>query len=130
MASDVPGQDRRESERQPVELRVEFRHLGRPHETHVEVARNLSLGGAFVETTVGLELGTAVSLEISPGPGSRPIKIVGEVVRVEEEPVSTGSRVTARTRGMALRFTEANETELSRLLSLSQSLADDSKDAR
>lgn len=115
--------ERRRAPRTPVELRVEFRHLGRPNETYGDIVRNLSEGGVFLDSSVGLPLGTTVDLEISPGPGASAIRISGEVVRVEEEPVGTGSRVTARTRGMALRFVKADPGEVNRLLGLARNLS-------
>jgi len=117
------GPERRQSPRTPVELRVEFRHLGRPSETYADIIRNLSHGGVFLDSSVGLPLGTTVELEVSPGPGARAIRIAGEVVRVEEEPVGTGSRVTARTRGMALSFKDPDPGELNRLLGLARHLS-------
>jgi uncharacterized protein (TIGR02266 family) len=122
----LPGGDRRKSVRLPVELHVEFRHLGRPSEGYADISRNISAGGVFIDTTVGLELGTEVALEIAPGPGVRPIKMRAEVVRVEEEPVSTGSKVTARARGMALRFKESDPNELNRLLTLARQMVEGS----
>src|SRR5688572_10551970 len=116
------GADRRKSPRLPVELHVEFRHLGRPNETYADICKNLSSGGVFLDTTVGLELGTEVDLEIAPGPGVRPIKMRAEVVRVEEEPVSTGSKVTTRTRGMALRFLDSDPNEIARLMTLANQM--------
>lgn len=104
---------------------MEFRHLGRPSETYAEISRNLSTGGVFLETTVALELGTEVSLEIAPGPGTRPIRMRAEVIRVEEEPVSTGSKVTTRTRGMALRFLDSDPSEVQRLMALAQHMSSD-----
>jgi hypothetical protein len=112
----------------PVELHIEFRHLGRPSETYADICRNLSAGGVFLDTTVGLELGTEVDLEITPGAGSKPIKMRAEVVRVEEEPVSTGSKVTTRTRGMALRFLDSDANEISRLLTLANQMHSEGSD--
>ncbi|MEQ8278135.1 MAG: PilZ domain-containing protein [Deltaproteobacteria bacterium] len=117
---DKDGVERRQSPRLPVELHVEFRHLGRPSESYAEISRNLSTGGVFLDTTVVLELGTEVALEIAPGPGTRPIRMRAEVVRVEEEPVATGSRVTTRTRGMALQFLDSDPHEIQRLVTLAQ----------
>ncbi len=125
MSDDV---ERRTSPRLPVELHVEFRHLGRPNETFADISRNLSSGGVFIDTTVALELGTIVTLEIAPGPGVRPIRMQGEVVRVEEEPVTTGSKVTTRTRGMALRFFDCDPTQISRLMSLAQQMVSEGDD--
>jgi hypothetical protein len=122
------GPERRKSPRLLVELHVEFRHLGRPNETYADICRNLSAGGVFLDTTVGLELGTEVDLEIAPGPGVKPIKMRAEVVRVEEEPVSTGSKVTTRTRGMALRFLESEANEIARLLTLANQMHSEGAD--
>jgi uncharacterized protein (TIGR02266 family) len=120
--------ERRKSPRLPVELHVEFRHLGRPTETYADISRNLSTGGVFLDTTVGLELGTEVDLEIAPGPGVRPIKMRAEVVRVEEEPVTTGSKVTTRTRGMALRFLDCDPNETQRLMTLANQMQNEGVD--
>ena len=121
---DTSGGERRRSPRLPVELHVEFRHLGRPSEGYADISKNLSAGGVFIDTTVALELGTEVDLEIAPGPGIRPIRMRAEVVRVEEEPVTTGSKVTAPTRGMALRFTDSDPEELDRLLTLARQMVE------
>lgn len=121
------GAERRQSPRHAVELRVEFRHLGRPSETHAEIIQNLSQGGVFLGTSVVLPLETQVELEVSPGPGARPIRLLGEVVRVEEEPVGRGSRVTRRTRGMALRFVNPDPAELNRLMSLARHLSSEGR---
>lgn len=86
------------------------------------MCRNLSTGGVFLDTSVGLELGTVVELEITPGQGAKAIKMRAEVVRVEEEPVSTGSKVTMRARGMALRFVDSDPNEVARLLTLAQQM--------
>ncbi len=114
--------ERREAQRIPAELRVEFRHLGRPKAPTGELSRDISSGGLFVATSVGLPLGTRVELEISPGPSAKPIRVRAEVVRVEEEPGVTGSRATMRTKGMALRFVEVDPNDVTRLLSLAKEL--------
>lgn len=111
-----------------MELHVEFRHLGRPSETYQDISRNISAGGVFLGTSVGLEFGTEVALEITPGPGVRPIKMRARVVRVEEEAVGTGSRVTARTRGMALEFLDSDPGEASRLMALAKHLSAEGAD--
>jgi hypothetical protein len=124
----MPAGERRKSPRLLVELHVEFRHLGRPNETYGEISRNLSSGGVFLDTTVALELGTEVDLEIAPGPGVRPIKLKAEVVRIEEEPVTTGSKVTTRTRGMALKFLDSDPHEVQRLVTLAQKMQSEGVD--
>ncbi len=121
-----PSSERRRAPRLPVEMHVEFRHLGRPHESFADIARNMSAGGVFIDSSVGLSLNTEVQLEIAPGPGSRPIKLQAQVVRVEEEAVGTGSKVTTRTRGMALRFLSSSDPqEMQRLLALANHLSNE-----
>lgn len=114
--------ERREARRFPVELHVEFRHLGRPAESYADVSRDLSRGGVFLATSVGLPVGTVVSLMVSPGPQSPFISLHAEVVRVEHENVGTASRVTAPARGMALRFLPDHQGEVDRLIALAQSI--------
>jgi hypothetical protein len=117
-------EERRRAVRYAVELRVEFKHLGRPLDTYADITRDISEGGVFVDSTVGLEVGTEVALEISPSPGTPPIRMHAEVVRVEEEPGQTGSKATSRARGMALRFkeTDAATGELARLINLAKQM--------
>lgn len=114
--------DRRRSPRIPVQLRIEWKDLGRPKESYTEISRDISEGGLFVATTVGVEQGSLLELEITPGGGSAPIRVRAEVIRVEEEPARTGSKTTARIRGMALRFIEAEGPEVERLRSLVTSM--------
>lgn len=114
------GVERRRAVRVPAELRIEFKHLGRPSETYADLTRNLSAGGVFVDTSVGLQTGVELALEITLGSGDKPIRMRAEVVRVEEESGETGSDVAVRTRGMALRFVQPDEAELDRLIDLAR----------
>lgn len=116
--------ERRQSPRFAVDLRVEFRHLGRPQDSYADIVRDISTGGVFVDTTVGLEIGTEVSMEISPSPSVPPIHLRAAVVRVEEQAGETGSKATTRTRGMALRFVDTPDKnpELARLVGLAQQM--------
>jgi len=107
-------------------MRVELRHLKRPEETFAETVRNVSGGGLFVASTVGLTPGTLVALDVRPGPGVRPIHIKAEVVRVEESPAETGSRQEGRTRGMGLAFVASEPGELERLLTIAHAALDES----
>jgi hypothetical protein len=114
--------ERRQSTRIPVELRIELRHLGRPDDTFADITQDISAGGVFVATTVGLELGTELALEVTSGPGAPPILLRAEVVRVEEQPGLTGSRATSRTRGMALKFIDADDEQITRLLNIAKQM--------
>lgn len=113
-----PSIERRKAPRVAAECRVEFKDLGRPTDTYADLSRDLSTGGVFIETSVGLEVGTEVALEITPGGGVPPIRLLGIVARVEAQPAQSGSKETRRTRGMALRFTSGELGELERLVSL------------
>ena len=115
--------ERRRSTRLPVEMQVQFRHLRRPRLTYAEVARNVSQGGLYVESTVGFEPGTVVDLEVFPGPGAKGIRVTAEVVRVEEEIGETGSRSDGRSRGMGLRFVRSSAEEVARLVALAEALS-------
>lgn len=96
--------ERRRSRRFRVELSVAFRHLGRPEETFAELARDISEGGVFIETSVGLPVGTPVAVEVLGVPGGRPVTVDGEVVRVEWNAGNTGSTVENGDRGLAVEF--------------------------
>ncbi len=116
--------ERRSSPRFAVELRVEFRHLGRPQESFAEIAKNLSTGGIFVETSVGIPLGSQVVLEIAPSRSAKPITVHAEVVRVEEEPGTVGSKAVARTKGLGMRFLASDAAEVARLFALAKGLSE------
>lgn len=99
----VEERERRRSARQLVELSVHFRHLGRPEETYEDIARNISMGGVFIETSVGLPLGTPLWAEISFEGDTPPVTVEGEVVRVEEQAV-TCAKGEPPVRGLAVEF--------------------------
>lgn len=107
--------ERRESTRLEVELSVEVRHLGRPDESFADVTRDLGAGGLFIDTTVGLPLGTPVSIEVTVGDGGRPITVEGEVVRVECQTGMTGSKADRRVCGLAISF-EPKQRSVAKLL--------------
>jgi hypothetical protein len=118
-------EERRQAPRYPVEVRVEFRHLGRPDDTFADLSRDISAGGVFIDTTVALPLGTELALEIAPAAGGPAIRLRAEVVRIEEQPGETGSKATSRIRGMALKFLDATGAygpEINRLLGLAKQM--------
>lgn len=116
--------ERRSAERFAVELRVELKHLGRPQDTFADLTRDISAGGVFVDTSVALEPGTALELEIAAPAGQPPIRVGAVVVRVEAEPGRTGSKATAHMRGMGLRFEPGPEgqKDVERLLALAKEM--------
>lgn len=114
------GTERREWPRFPVKMAVELRHLGRPDESVEDLARNLSAGGVFVETSVVFEPGTAVEVEVR-GRGNTEVALKALVVRVESEPSEIGSTRRNPVRGMALRFFEASPEQIEELTQLGKS---------
>ena len=112
--------ERRRFQRIDAELRVELRHLGRSGESFADVTRDVSEGGLFVETSVALEVGTIVSVEILPTKGAQPIRLDAEVVRVEEEAGAKHSKKIKRVQGMALKFVNREQDEVTRLMDLTR----------
>ena len=112
--------ERRDSERLLVELNVSFCDLGRPEESFEDVARNLSEGGVFIETSVGLPLGTPLQLEVRFGPGKPSVVVNGEVIRVEAEMGVTGSTQERRVVGLAIHFQPGQTKAVERLIRQAQ----------
>jgi len=112
--------ERRRSPRVCAELHVELRHLGRPATTAAELTRDISAGGVFIDTSVGLEVGTEVALEIAAGEGLEPVRLFARVVRVEERPLQPGSTSTDAVRGMAFAFIDGDPAEIERLVALAK----------
>lgn len=94
-------------------------------QSYAELCRNISAGGVFVGSTVTLEVGTRVQLLVSSGPRMPPVQVEAEVLRVEDEPVGTASKVTRPARGMALGFLPNQMGEVERLVRLAESVARD-----
>lgn len=123
-------QERRAHPRLVAELRVRMRDLGDPRAADDSLTRDISRGGLFLSTTVGLPVGTLVDLEIDVGPTVRPLRFGSvevpvsslaspdllrfraEVVRVESEAPGPSGRV----RGMGLRFIDPDPDAVQRLV--------------
>lgn len=106
--------ERRRAPRFGVEMRVAVRHLGRPDETFEETMRNLSLGGVFIDTSVGLRPGTPVGLDVQVDGDM--LSVEGEVVRVEWEAERAGSGSGRRSRGVAIEFRPGQEAVIADLV--------------
>lgn len=76
--SDSPA-DRRQDERHPCVLEVQYRGAGH---FLVSYCTNLSRGGLFVTTTEPLEVGTPLTLDLS-FPGGAPLQVNGRVAWVK-----------------------------------------------
>lgn len=96
------GADRRRAARASVELVIQYTQL---EQFCQDYARNLSLGGIFIETRKPLERGTELRLRFAVPGLSEPLSTVARVVRViPADQAGPGSRP-----GMALQFGQLSE---------------------
>ena len=100
--------ERRHAPRLPVELDVSVRDLGRPEESREAVLRNIGVGGVFIETSVGLPLGTAVQLDVEVD--GEKVSVEGQVIRVEWQSGRSGASAERRVRGLAVEFRPGQST--------------------
>jgi type IV pilus assembly protein PilZ len=89
-----PPNERRESPRRPIELKVEYKRL---NTFFADYTKNISRGGTFIKTSRPLPVGTEFLFKLYVPGRTEPLTIHGEVQRIidaseDEEP------------GMAIRF--------------------------
>jgi type IV pilus assembly protein PilZ len=97
LASDDSTTDRRESSRQPIELKVEYKRL---NTFFADYTKNISRGGTFIKTNRPLPVGTEFVFKLFVPTLTRPLTIHGEVQRVLAHD-QIGPEEEA---GMAIRF--------------------------
>jgi hypothetical protein len=73
-------EDRRQHPRRPVYFRVDF--MNQRGDVSMGLAKNLSLGGMFVEQATGLTLGEVITTAFTL-PDGQPYKTKAEVIRAE-----------------------------------------------
>lgn len=96
---ELPGRDRRRSERVDVLVRVDYKTVD---ELFSEFARNINEGGLFVETDTPPPPGSPVALQFQI-PGSQdPIQVLGRVVRISQGDAHEGP-------GMGIEFEDLDE---------------------
>lgn len=94
------GEVRRQYPRAEIHVRTKLSLADDPSR-HFEASLptvNLSVGGMFLESSYFLKLGTKLVIQLDLPQRGRPVKVKGEVVRVESN--------TSGASGFALRFTE------------------------
>jgi type IV pilus assembly protein PilZ len=95
--------ERRQEERAPIELRVEYQRLNR---FFFDFTRNISKGGTFIHTPKPLALGTRFLFRLLVPNLEKPLVLLGEVRWVLQEGQTRkdddGSEFTAP--GMGIRF--------------------------
>ena len=94
MVDEPPPNERRESTRRPIELKVEYKRL---NTFFADSTKNISRGGTFIKTSRPLPVGTEFLFKLFVPGRTEPLTIHGEVQRIidatdDEEP------------GMAIRF--------------------------
>lgn len=76
MADNPDGADRRQHERGPIELKVEYRRL---NAFFADYARNISKGGTFIATDKPLPIGTLFLFKLFIPTLDRPLELRGKV---------------------------------------------------
>ena len=101
--------DRRDEERAPIELKVEYKRL---NTFLYDYTKNISKGGTFIKTDRPLEIGTVFLFRLQVPVVSKPIELRGEVrwvVRAGEPPPS--HLPAGHEPGMGIRFVYENPEE-------------------
>jgi type IV pilus assembly protein PilZ len=95
--------ERRQEERAPIELRVEYQRLNR---FFYDYTKNISKGGTFIQTKKPLDVGTQFLFKLLVPHNDEPMVLLGEVRWVlhegETRKEEDGSEVS--TPGMGIRF--------------------------
>jgi type IV pilus assembly protein PilZ len=96
-------QERRQEERAPIELRVEYQRLNR---FFYDYTRNISKGGTFIQTKKPLEVGTRFLFKLLVPNMDKPMVLLGEVrwVLHEGETRKDEDGGEFSTPGMGIRF--------------------------
>lgn len=95
--------DRRQDERNPIELRVEYQRL---NTFFHDYTKNISKGGTFIKTAKPLEVGTLFLFKLSIPTLPEPLELRGEVrwVRHPDQPATEGEAAAPGEPGMGIRF--------------------------
>jgi type IV pilus assembly protein PilZ len=98
------GDERRQSTRAPIELRVEYRRL---NTFFADYTRNISRGGTFIATEKPLSLGTEFVFALAVPGLDEPVRLRGKVIWITTRAEST----KANPAGMGIEFQYADEHE-------------------
>ncbi len=103
------GDERRDSGRTPIELRVEYKKL---NSFFADFTKNIGKGGTFIKTKKPLEIGTEFVFKLVVPKLEQPLALRGEVRWVvrEGEPPPPGVEEDHEP-GMGIRFIYADDAE-------------------
>jgi type IV pilus assembly protein PilZ len=110
--------NRREVERVPIELRVEYRRL---NSFFADYTKNISKGGTFIRTGKPLPPGTEFVFVLTIPRLTEPLRINGEVMWVTEPAEATDEKPA----GMGIRFRYAADAEREAVESVVEKLVKD-----
>ncbi len=123
------AESERESGRNPIELKVEYKRL---NAFFADYTRNISNGGTFIKTDKPLPIGTEFTFKLQVPKLREPLTIAGQVRWVvspddlspdDLSPDGTGAKEEA---GMGIRFVYADDDERQRVVGLIEELMVDS----
>jgi type IV pilus assembly protein PilZ len=123
-AGETPENERRNSPRQPIELKVEYERL---NTFFADYTKNISRGGTFIKTTRPLAIGTEFVFRLLIPTMERPLAIHGEVARIVDAAQSQSSGSEA---GMAIRFVYRTGDSQSEISAVVESLMTESLGTR
>jgi type IV pilus assembly protein PilZ len=104
--TDEPGEsgdDRREHDRTPIELKVEYKRL---NTFFSDYTKNISKGGTFIKTTKPLPIGTEFVFKLFVPKLEEPLRIHGQVqwIVTEEQAAEATPGTEGDEPGMGIRF--------------------------
>ena len=103
--TEAKDDDRREEERAPITLRVEYKRI---NTFFADYTKNISKGGTFIRTTRPLDIGTEFMFVLSL-PESVPLELKGVVKWVVPEAEATAETPA----GMGIQFDFADDAQRS-----------------
>lgn len=103
MAEKGEEANRRQHQRGPIELKVEYRRL---NAFFADYARNISKGGTFIATSKPLPIGTEFVFKLFIPSLDRPLELRGQVKWIAEEGSNRASEP-----GMGIKFLYENDRQ-------------------
>ncbi|MCK9523446.1 MAG: TIGR02266 family protein [Proteobacteria bacterium] len=97
----IEHDDRRESPRAPIELKVEYKRL---NTFFADYTRNISRGGTFIKTDKPLRIGTEFLFKLQIPSLTNPITLTGKVKWIVDNQVATEDNPA----GMGIQFVYAS----------------------
>jgi type IV pilus assembly protein PilZ len=116
------GRDRRDSDRHPIELKVEYKRLNK---FFADYTKNICKGGTFIKTSRPLDVGTRFVFKLYVPKLDQPVKLQGEVKWVVK-PEDAEAGEEPRDPGMGIRFIYRDDRERYELEELVEKLMVDS----